>query len=430
MQVQNVQDVSVISPALPHFIAAHSELAIKGGQAVIKEGAVTNWPAATPRHVAPLRVVVESGRYHRVNHPIVTALEQSVSTFACGREARAVGSGTAAIHITLDYFRSRGNQVVTAALNWPGAVGPIAIAGLEPVFADVELGTASLDPDLAIEAVNPATGAVLITHLFGGNSRCPRLRQKARANGTALLDDVCQSIGALQRIDDGRLLDSDALMLSGNGAKHLGAGELGFLVTDHSSLIDHVDRVSLTSSSRNGERVFSPDTLGFNYRPNVFSASLARSRLARMDEQLSARRRNATFLWPKLRECSGLVPLFDVTDGSHSFLNFPLRLDLDVLDMPHGPAARDVIVEALRAEGVPVWVWLTKPVFDYLPAFRGKWSAAEFPNTVTLLDTMFYVSEIAPPNGLGLMHAYADAFRKVWAAMPELRVDIRHRAAE
>ena len=107
----------------------------------------------------------------------------------------------------------------------------------------------------------------------------------------------------------------------------------------------------------------------------------------------------------------------------------PLRLDPQALDLPETPQVRDYVINLLQAEGVPLWVWLRRPVFAYLPAFRDKWSSRDFPNTQKLLDTMFYISEIAPPNGKPVMRAYADAFHKVWAVLPSLRAEIRRSTA-
>lgn len=101
-------------------------------------------------------------------------------------------------------------------------------------------------------------------------------------------------------------------------------------------------------------------------------------------------------------------------------LNFPLRIEPEALGFGPGPAARDFVVKSLQAEGVPIWVWLTKPVFEYLPGIRDDWRAADFPNTAKLLDTMFYVSEIAPPNNIEVMKLYAEAFHKVWEALYKL----------
>lgn len=397
-----------------------TSLALFGGNPIVSPGRIAPWPATKRKHLKALRTVVESGKYHRANHPIVSDLERRLTDWAGNWSVRAVGSGTAAIHVELDYFKDRGNRVVTAALNWPGAVGPISISGLEPVFIDVDLDLAGIDEGAAASCFEPDVAAVLITHLFGNNIFTPRLRAVGRTRGIAIIDDVCQSIGAIKNIVNGMYIDSDALALSGNGAKHLGAGELGFVVTKDPNLIQHVDHVSLTSSSRNGARIFSPNSQGYNYRPNVFSAAIARSRVKGLDKQLQKRRSNATLLWNMVEHLPGLVPLFDPNDHHQSMLNFPLRIDLERFGFPAGPAARDFVVKLLQAEGVPVWVWLTKPVFEYLPGIRKKWRAADFPKTMKLLDTMFYVSEIAPPNDAEVMKLYADAFHKVWEVLPRL----------
>ncbi|AHG50189.1 hypothetical protein RLEG12_00880 (plasmid) [Rhizobium leguminosarum bv. trifolii CB782] len=393
------------------------KLAVFGGQAVIPRGRVAPWPAAEDKHLEALRRVVDSGKYHRVNHPIVGDLEQSLASWAGKWQVRAVGSGTAAIHIGLDYFKGRGEQVVTAALNWPGAVGPIKMSGLDPVFVDVDMNFAAIDQRAAVEMFNSNVAAVLVTHLFGNNVTLSGARTLARAKGIAVIDDICQSISAAKPIADGAHLDADVLALSGNGAKHLGAGELGFVMTEDPNLIEHVDRVSLSSSSRSGARIFSPSSQGHNYRPNVFSSSIAEQRLTEMDRQLHIRRDNSKVLWGLIGGLVGLFPVFSPSDTDHSVLNFPVRVEPETLGFGPGPAARDFIVKALQAEGVPASVWLTKPVFEYLPDIRHNWKAADFPNTVKLLDTMFYVSEIAPPNDGEVMGLYAEAFYKVWDAL-------------
>ncbi|RWX74837.1 DegT/DnrJ/EryC1/StrS aminotransferase family protein [Neorhizobium lilium] len=397
-----------------------TSVALFGGTPVIAPGRVTLWPAAKRKHLKALASVVESGKYHRVNHPLVTELEGRLAEWSGGLSVRAVGSGTAAVHVALDYYKDRGHHIVTSALNWPGAVGPISISGLEPIFVDVEPRLAGMDDKSASGLLEPDVAGVLITHLFGNNILAPNLRAAARAKGVALVDDVCQSIGAVRGIVGGSHLDTDVLALSGNGAKHLGAGELGFVLTRDPNLIDHVDEVSLTSSSRNGARIFSPNSKGYNYRPNVFSASIANYRLKHLDQQLEKRRNNAFLLWREIGQLPGLAPLFDPSDRHQSMLNFPLRIEPEQLGFPSGPVARDFIIKLLQAEGVPVWVWLTKPVFEYLPDVRGKWSKADFPNAMRLLDTMFYVSEIAPPNDAEIMKLYAAAFHKIWAALPNL----------
>jgi perosamine synthetase len=418
--MQSVASERAWSRTRSNFID-YSSLAAFGGTPAVPSGRVVPWPAANETHLRSLAAVVKSGKYHRVNHPIVQEFEKKFSEWTGWWNVRAVATGTAAIHVALDQFKTRGRTVVAAALNWPGAVGPIHFCGLEPTFVDVSLEDTVLDQEAAKAALDSDASAILVTHLFGNPAFVPELRSQVRHfSGAAIIDDAAQSIALVRSIGPGLPLDSDAVIVSANGAKHLGAGELGLICTRDQELVEHVDRVSLTSSARNGERVFSPMTEGYNYRPNVFSAAVALGRIGELGDQLVCRRKNAAALWNKIMHLDGLRPLFRPSEPSNSFLNLPFRIDPEQMGLPQRPETRDFIVGLLKAEGVPVSVWLTKPVFEYLPHWRGRWSAADFPNTQRILDTMFHLTEIAPPNDEETMALYADAFEKIWAMLPYL----------
>ncbi|MGK9233382.1 DegT/DnrJ/EryC1/StrS family aminotransferase [Inquilinus limosus] len=404
-------------------------LAAYGGRPVIDQRRLARWPAPSLDHISALIEVARSGRYHRVNHPIVSRLEDALGQWSGGLQVRAVGSGTAAIHIALDHFRERGPKVLTPALNWPGALGPLHFAGLRPVFADVSLEDACIDENDALARLSPEIGVLLLSHLFGNVSEASCLRQAARTLDIAIVDDCAQAIGALRpRPETGRI-DSDAFALSGNGAKHLGAGELGFLAGTDTALIEHVDRVSLSSSARDGGRVFAPMSYGLNYRPNVLSSAIALSRMPTLDEQLAARAENAAILRIGLSGLPGLRLLHRFSEARNSFLNLALLLEAGELGLPAVPATRDFIVDLLLQEGVPVWIWLRRPAWAYLPFWPEQAEQPPLPNTEKLLAGLFDIVEIAPPNGADVMRAYVAAFEKVWTALPELAPEIR-KAAE
>lgn len=396
-------------------------LAASGGQPAVPKGTVAPWPAPTSAHMSALERVLISGRYHRVNHPIVSELEAAARDWTGGLRVRAVSSGSAAIHVAVDYFKERGRYVIASALNWPSAVAPVRFAGLEPRFVDVSLGDACLHEDAASAALGPDTAIVLVTHLFGNAAALPSLRRGARSIGpVAIIDDCAQGVLVARQRHEDPSIDSDAFALSGNGAKHLGAGELGLLCSREGRVLDHVDLVSLSSSARDGSRVFSPMTYGYNYRPNVFSCAIASHRFSELDGQISARRSNARLVSSRLSGTPGLWPLFDAEQEMNSFCSLALRLDPLALGFSQGAALRDSVVELLKAEGVPAGVWLTKPAWEYLPFWQSGWSKTDFPNTATLVDTMFYIPEIAPPNDEVCMTSYVNAFEKIWAALPYL----------
>jgi dTDP-4-amino-4,6-dideoxygalactose transaminase len=398
------------------------DLAYFGGNPVLSQADITNWPAPVESHISALKDVVKSGKYHRVNHPIVELFESEFCQWTELPFIRTVGSGTAALHICLDYYKQAGQKVIVSALNWPGAIGPIFHAGMTPLFVDVNIEDACMDDQKVIESLNKSQNniaIILATHLFGNTNLLSQTRNFLKTQSRiSIIDDCAQHIGLFELTKNRDNFKFDALTVSGNGSKHLGAGELGVICSSIDGVINHVDKVSLVSSSRNGERIFSPCTMGFNYRPNVFSAAIALDRLETIQQQVNDRRNNVFDLIKELRTLQGLELLFNTRETSNSFCSLPLRIDFEKLNLPKKGFIRDNILKLLKAEGLPVSVWLTKPVWEYLPYKLDAIDLKDFPNTHKLLESMFYLTEIAPPNNSRTMYLYAAAFQKVWNAIP------------
>jgi len=400
---------------------AVSRLAAFGGVPEIHEREITPWPAPSDRHLMALRNVLSSGKFHRVNHPVVAALERKMSEWSTMQYARCTSSGTSAIHIAVDQIGKPGTKILTSALNWPGAVGPIVSSGLEPEFVDINFADACLDMNMALELCTDNVSGIVVTHLFGNAVVAQRRRTEFRNRGVRLIDDCAQAITAGGAGEAHETLTTDAMVFSGNGAKHLGAGEIGVLASPHAAVVDHVDVVSLSSSSRSGDRIFSPSTYGFNYRPNVFSAAIALDRMSDMHHQVAARRLNATHVARRLTALPGIRPLFRPDEKRNSFCSLPLRLCFQDLDLPNDARVRERLVALFEAEGAPVGIWLTQPVWTSLPKIKKRWQIEDFPNTRDVLQSMFYVREVAPPNSLAEMDRVVDAFEKVWDSLPHLR---------
>lgn len=395
-----------------------NELAYFGGEKVLNEGDYSIWPSPCQEDLCALKKVVDGVKYHRVNNPIVVEFEEEIKRWTGFSGGRAVGTGTAAIHIGMEYYAQMHQKVLTSPINWPGAVAPIYLAGMKPVYVDVNLEDACMKDSAALDELGKGNASMcLATHLFGNVAYLPKTRSYvACRDNLCMFDDCSQGLGISRILSEGsESLYTNAVAFSGNGAKHLASGELGVLLSDDGDLITYVDYVSLSSSSRNGERVFSPFTRGFNYRPNVFSCSIATSRLATMTQQLRRRRENARTLYEKIRDLEGLKPLFGIMDDNACMYSAPFYIEMKSLGLPEQGVYRDFIVELLHAEGLPVSVWLSRPVWEYLDYEKPDCSIEDFTNAKRLLESMFCITEIAPPNSLETMQKYALAFRKVWS---------------
>lgn len=389
-----------------------AQLALFGGEAQIDKSSIVKWPAPSAVHEEAVIAAVRSGKFHRVNHPIVLEFEASLAGYA-GVASRATGSGSSALQIATDFYTDPGDEILVPALNWPGAVGHAAALGRRLRFADVDLQSGCLASHVGPGENGAGVAMIVPTHLFGNWAP---YADATSETVVPVLHDCAQAVGAIPHLPKG---DQTCAAVSGNGAKHLAAGELGAVCTTNLGLIDHVDEVSLSSSDRNGQRVFAPSSLGFNFRPNVFSAAVAVRRLEVVEEDLVRRRRNAAALWRRLRNLPGLHGLFR-EDERNSFLVLAMRFVPSEVGLPSVAIVRDRLVQLLEAEGAPVGVWMRSPVWEYLPHVADE-RLEEFPNTATILAQEIHVTEIAAPNGLEEMASIARAFEKVWDNMPYLR---------
>src|SRR3990172_9454669 len=110
--------------------------------------------------------VLESGRL--ASGPVTRELEEAFADEVAGvREAVAVSSGTAALHLALlAHGIGPGDEVITTAFSFQATSNMVLATGAGPVFVDVGVD-GNIDPALIEEAITPRTRAILPVHLYG-----------------------------------------------------------------------------------------------------------------------------------------------------------------------------------------------------------------------------------------------------------------------
>src|SRR5229473_2925609 len=112
----------------------------------------------------------------------VAAFEQRFAEVCHVREAVAVSSGTAALHLSLlAHDIGPGDEVITTAFSFAATANVILLAGATPVFVDIESDTYTIDPALVEAAITPRTKAIMPVHLYGHPCDMRRLVPLAEA---------------------------------------------------------------------------------------------------------------------------------------------------------------------------------------------------------------------------------------------------------
>jgi perosamine synthetase len=102
----------------------------------------------------------------------VAASERRFAEVCHVREAIAVSSGTAALHLALlAHHIGPGDEVITTAFSFAATANVILLVGATPVFVDIGPDTYTLDPGLMETAITARTKAIMPVHLYGNPYR-------------------------------------------------------------------------------------------------------------------------------------------------------------------------------------------------------------------------------------------------------------------
>lgn len=113
-----------------------------------------------------------------------------------------VNSGSSANLLLLQATREmygwpEGAEVLVPAVTWPTTITPVLQSGLRPVFVDANLKDLSLDYDDLSRKITANTRAVFVAHILGFPSDVGRLKEIIKDKSIALLEDTCESLGAV-----------------------------------------------------------------------------------------------------------------------------------------------------------------------------------------------------------------------------------------
>ena len=144
------------------------------------------------------RAVSGSARY--VGGPAVEAFEAAWGAYCGARHCVGVGSGTAALELTLVALGiGRGAEVIVPANSFIATAAAVAAVGAVPIFADVDPATLLLVPETISPHLTPRTEAVIVVHLYGQPANMDAINALAARAGICVIEDAAQAHGARWR---------------------------------------------------------------------------------------------------------------------------------------------------------------------------------------------------------------------------------------
>ncbi len=290
-----------------------------------------------------LAEVIASGTLTAMHGQQVHAFEAAFGGRLGVPHARAVSSGTAAVHAAVAAVDPEpGDEIITTPLTDMGAITPILFQQAIPIFADVDPTTLNVTPESVAARVTSRTRAVIVTHMLGSPCDVQGIRRLVR--GIPVIEDCAQ---ALLASVDGRAVGTigDIGAFSLQQGKHMTTGEGGVITTSDPARARHM-RLFADKGQPMGESAY--EFLALNYRMTELQGAVARAQLLKVDDVVARRRRNAAILNERLHALPGLTVPAARPGATHVYWRYALAVD---------PAAirggADALRVALEDAGVP-----------------------------------------------------------------------------
>ena len=329
--------------------------------------------------------------------PQINEFEQEFARYIGVKEAIAVNSGTAGLHLCVRAADIHpGDLVITTPFSFVASTNVILYEKAIPVFVDVTPQTGNMDTAQAARAVRdlaeggkaaqnwlPRRGvesagnlkAILTIDVFGQPAEYDQLRPLADQNSLKLIEDCCESLGAEYRSQRvGTQGDYGVFAFYPN--KQITTGEGGMIMTDDSEAAQFM-RALRNQGRAPGDTWLQHTHLGYNYRLDEMSAALGLAQLRRIEELLNKRQQVADWYAARLKSIAGVeVPVVVHNTTRVSWFVYVIRLAAG-LD-------RDAIANRLEERRIPVRPYFLPIHLQPYMVEKFAYQAGDFPVTEDL----------------------------------------------
>jgi dTDP-4-amino-4,6-dideoxygalactose transaminase len=189
------------------------------------------------RHLA---TAVERG-HTAGNGPATAEAERRLSALHAGASALLTTSCTHALELSARLLDAApGDEVIVPAYAFVSTAAAFVLAGLRPVFVDVDPGTLGLDPEAVQAAITPRTRAICTIHYAGVGSHPDRLAHIAEKHNLTLIEDNAHGLGGAWA---GRTLGTFGALstLSFHETKNITCGEGGAIIVNDPTVVERAE---------------------------------------------------------------------------------------------------------------------------------------------------------------------------------------------
>lgn len=304
--------------------------------------------------------------------PDIASFEEEICDYTGAKNAVALSSGTAAIHLSLIISGiGHGDEVICSTFTFAGSAFPIVYVGAVPVFVDSNNESWNMDPSLLEDAIKDRIKkgkkpkACMVVHLYGQCADLDSVIEICNRYDILVIEDAAESMGAKYKDKHTGTIASLGIF-SFNGNKIITTSGGGMLVGLDKKLIEKTR--FLATQALDPAPHHEHSHIGYNYRMSNIVAAIGRGQLKVLDERIKRKKQIFNFYKKSLEDIPGItfMPEPDFSNSNYWLTCITINPDIAGFN-------REDIRLALEKENIesrPLWKPMhLQPVFKDYPAY-------------------------------------------------------------
>jgi perosamine synthetase len=346
-----------------------------------------------------------------------------------------------------------GSEVITTPFSFSATCAAIIAANCVPVFSDIDQDTFCLSPKNLKELITDKTKCVLTVHWCGNAGDLDQINSICKEKGVYLVEDAAQAPSSFYRckttcnrcdkscknhkIGSAVGTIGDVGVFSFNEPKNIMTGEGGLILTNSKEIAKKCRLIrnhgeAIVDDSFNNEELV--NVIGYNFRLTELHAAIAYIQTKKRNSINKIRNENYQYLCERI---NNELSIYLVTQKiTHLTTYYAYTAAFKWCENKTG-VHRDVIADALIAEGIPVFkgyhrLMCDHPMFKRKIAFGRKhypwfddsinYNSVSVPNARQLVDNEFLgFLQTGYPNTKKDMDNIVDAFHKIITNIKSLK---------
>lgn len=363
-------------------------------------GPFSPWPSYTDEEKQAVMTVLDSNKVNYWTGQQGRTFEKAFADFCGCEHAIVVANGTVALDLAWVALNlPAGSEVIVTSRTFLASVSSIVLAGLKPVFADVELDSQNISARTIKPLINNNTGAILCVHLAGWPCEMDDIMALAKDHNLKVVEDCAQAHGAKYKGTPVGSIGDIAAWSFCQDKIMTTAGEGGMVTTNNKEYWSKM--WSFKDHGKSWEAIYEKqhppgfrwlhESFGTNWRMTEMQAAVGLIQLQRMTQWQATREDYSRKIFATAKSFSGLRVPEIPNYVQHAYYKCYVFVEQQNLKPDWD---RDRIMQAINDHQVPCFSGSCSEVYNELAFEDSEFRPlAPLPNASTLGDNslMFLV---------------------------------------